>query len=418
MLNFKWVAFLAVFLISAHPIYAQILSLASALETVEKNYPELKMYDARINALLAKSEGSKSWMAPTISLGLNRIPYNISQINDPMMQTVSGAMLSIEQMIPNPSKLNAREKYLQSLSNASITEKEWTKNQLLWEARKLYYQRFIAERNLTLLNEGEELLRLLINSAESKYAYNQAGLSNIFKAKAKLEDIKNTKLMQEGIIEESSIGLNTLMNLNANTQFSIDTIVERKNYQNELLLDRADSAILNRNDIATIDNNIQSMQLNKEMVLRNAKPDFGIRFEHMHMFNMDPMYSVMGMISIPIAPWASKMYKSDAKAMDFQIESMQREKEDMQLMAGRMIHEKISMLKYSNQQLHNYDEGIIPSYQKNFESSLMAFKENTGDLFIVLDSWEMLLMKQMERNQLMGYILKTEADYEKETENN
>lgn len=416
MLKYKLLTTLLVFLFTGVLGKAQVLSLDSVLASVERNYPELKMYDARINSIIAKTEGSKSWMPPTVSVGLNRIPYNLSLINEPMMQTSSGMMLSIEQMIPNVSKLKSKEDYLKSLSNSAYTEKEWTKNLLFGEAKQLYYQRYIAEKNIKIIAEAEQLLQFLINSAESKYSYNQSGLSTIFKAKAKLEDVKNMKSMQLGIIEESSIGLNTLLNRDTKTPFEIDTLIPLKHYESLFVSSSSDTSILKRNDLLTMDNTIKSMQLNKELMAKDSKPDFGVRVDHMQMFNMRPMYSVMGMVTIPIVPWASKMYKSDVKAMEFQIQAMQEDKEKMKLMANRMINEKISMLKYANEQLANYDNGIVPSYQKNFEVSILSFKQNTGDLFVVLDSWEMLLMKQLERNQLLGGILKLQADYEKEIE--
>ena len=172
MLKFKSLQSVLVFLLSGLFAKGQVLSLDSVLSSVEKNYPELKIYDANINSIIAKTEGSKSWMAPTVSIGLNRIPYNYSLINDPMMRTSSGAMISIEQMIPNPSKLKAKQNYLQSMSEKEFSEKEWTKNLLFWEAKQLYFQRYIAEKNIKIIEASEQLLQFLIHSAESKYIYN------------------------------------------------------------------------------------------------------------------------------------------------------------------------------------------------------------------------------------------------------
>ena len=85
-------------------------------------------------------------------------------------------------------------------------------------------------------------------------------------------------------------------------------------------------------------------------------------------------------------------------------------------MAIRMVNEKLAMLKYARQQLANYETGIIPTYEQNFEANLLAYKQNTGNLFVLLDSWEMLLMKKTEYNSKLLEVLKLEADYEYETE--
>ncbi|MBY0425647.1 MAG: TolC family protein, partial [Cytophagales bacterium] len=57
-----------------------------------------------------------------------------------------------------------------------------------------------------------------------------------------------------------------------------------------------------------------------------------------------------------------------------------------------------------------------PMYKKNFEANLLAYKQNTGNLFILLDSWEMLLMKKMGYFDKLLEIKKIEADYEYEVE--
>jgi cobalt-zinc-cadmium efflux system outer membrane protein len=264
------------------------------------------------------------------------------------------------------------------------------------------------------VQENKELLSMLVNTSEAKFPYNQSDLSSIFKAKAKLEELKNMETMLFATIAESNIGLNTLMSRDVNTSFTVDTILTLKDY--ELKSKYTDTSSVKRSDILSMQNNIASMKLNKELMYSQRKPDFGVKFSHMQMFGMPNQYSLMGMMTIPIVPWSSKMYKSEVKSMGFEIESMTKEKEGMQLMALRMINEKLVMLKYGKTQLTNFKSGIIPMYSKNFEANLLAYKQNTGNLFVLLDSWEMLLMKKMEYYNKTLEVLKIEADYEYETE--
>ena len=215
-------------------------------------------------------------------------------------------------------------------------------------------------------------------------------------------------------IAESNIGLNTLMNRDLNISFSIDTTISFKEYEIKSIY--ADTSSVKRSDILGMQNNINSMKLNKELMYSQRKPDFGVRFSHMQMLGMPNQYSLMGMMTIPIVPWSAKMYKSEVKSMNYEIEAMTKEKEGMQLMALRMINEKLTMLKYGKAQLSNFQLGIIPMYNKNFEANLLAYKQNTGNLFVLLDSWEMLLMKRMEYYNKTLEVMKLEADYEYETE--
>ena len=102
--------------------------------------------------------------------------------------------------------------------------------------------------------------------------------------------------------------------------------------------------------------------------------------------------------------------------MSYDIQAMSREKENMKLMATRMINEKLSMLKYEKEQYVNYEKDIIPSYRKNMEANLVAYKQNTGNFFVLLDAWEMLLMKRWEQLDKLKLLLKLQTEYEYETE--
>ncbi len=400
------------------PLYSQDtakLSLEQIITKVEAEYPLVLQYDSRIKSLQSKADGSKSWMPPTFSAGLNSFPYQLDMIkekDDPM--NWAAIMLSAEQMIPNSVKLRAKAGYYSSLKEVQQNNAEWTKNILRSEVRALYYQRLVAERKLKLVDESSELLNLFITISESRYTVNQADLSTIFKAKAKLKELNNMKSMMNAEISESNIGLNTLLNRPTNIFFEIDTVVELKNYDSEAL--PQDTSSVQRSDIKSMTNNIRSMELNRKWMATGSKPDFGLRVSHMTMLGMPDQFSIMGMVTIPIAPWSSKMYKTEVQSMNYEIQAMSREKENMKLMAIRMINEKLSMLKYEREQYVNYENDIIPSYEKNMQASFAAYKQNTGNFFVLLDAWEMLLMKQLEQLDKLKLLLKLQTEYEYETE--
>ena len=403
--------------ISLMPVYAQdstYISLEKLLQQVETNYPSILQYQQNIQSWQAKADGSKAWMPPTFSAGMMRFPYNLMMVNEknnPMNQ--SGIAFSIEQMITNPSKLNAKKNYFNSLSEIEKNKSEWSKNELRREGKILYYNRFVNEQKQKIITESEEILNLLLTTSEARFSNNQSQLQTIYKAKARLAELKNMQYMFLGMIAESNIGLNILMVRDINTIFKIDTLIKLRKYSFTLI---DTSSILKRSDIIAMSKSIQSMQLEQQVMKIGNRPDFGVRAEHMQMFGMPNQWSVMGMMTIPIAPWSSKMYTSETKSMGFQIQSMDLEKQTMELMAKRMLSEKITMLNYETIQYENYLNEIIPAFENNLQANLLAYKQNTGDFFVLLDAWEMVLMKKMEMYDKLFNILKLEAEYEYEKE--
>jgi outer membrane protein TolC len=408
-------AFLQSFLVIANAQDTARLTILHIFSEIDKTYPQLQYYESKIGSIRSMAEGAKAWMPPTVSLALDRFPYQFPMIKEKTPDNQAGIMLSVQQMITNPAKLNAKRDYLASLENVQRNDWEWQKNVLHFTARIYYYHRYTAEQKLKLVKEYRELLHMLIKTAKDKYAYNQADLATIFKAEASLSELANMEIMLFAQIAESNIGLNTLMNRNVNAPFFIDTLLTPEDYTNDYL-PALDSAQLLRNDILSMQSRIQSMQLNQRWAATAAKPDFGLQLTHGQMFGMGNQFSIMGMVTLPIVPWSSRMYRSEVRSMSFEIEAMRKEKNTMQLMAAQMIREKITMLLFEKKQLDNYDKNILPSYRRNLESNLLAWRQNTGNFFVLLDAWNMLLMKEMERIDKLGQVFIVQSEYEYQRE--
>ena len=67
-------------------------------------------------------------------------------------------MISAQQMIPNKKALDANEKYLRGVSAATAASKQANLNELYAAARISYYEWFIAEKKLTVLDGNEKLV--------------------------------------------------------------------------------------------------------------------------------------------------------------------------------------------------------------------------------------------------------------------
>lgn len=413
-------AIINLLLLGVHGSFAQddslgnqqtFLTLQSLIQQVETTYPEVLKYEERMKSFEAKAEGAMAWMPPTFSSGINRFPYTFQGMNEEGPMNQAALMFTFNQMIPNPHKLQAKSEYYLSLGAIEKQQSEWTKNELRTIARKLYYQRYVAEQKLIVIQESEELLKLFIQSAESRYAYNKSDLGSIYKAKAKLEEFKNMRLMEESMIAESAIGINTLLNRDVYTAFKIDSMLTLTNYPSVLTQDT-----LFRSDISAMRSMIEAMEKEKGYMKSFSKPDFGIEVQHMQMFGMPEQFSVMGMITIPIVPWSSGMYKSDVKAMEFQINSGNLQIQSMELMARQMTAENLAMFQFMREQHINFQSNIIPAFEENMNVNLIAFQENTGDFFVLLDAWEMLLMKKMEGLDLLQRAFQLQTDYEFQAE--
>jgi outer membrane protein TolC len=267
-----------------------------------------------------------------------------------------------------------------------------------------------------VLQENKRIVELMLKLARIRYPYNQGSLGNIYKAEARLHEVDNMILMNNAEMEDKAYRLKSLMKLSEDVVLKIDTATQIAFDGNKVLYDTAELSV-NRSDVQQINRSIEVMRQNQLWQKSQAKPDFRIRYEHMQpVGNMVTQFSLMAMVSIPIVPWASKMYKSEVAGMNYEIEAMQRGREAILIEARGMLAGMASQLVRMKQQLENYDQKIIPALKKNYETLLLAYEENREQLPIVIDGWEAMNMAQMEYlNKMQEYYLMI-VRYEKEIE--
>lgn len=404
----------AVVLFSVSTAQAQVLSLDTIFSMIDRQNPMLKEFDYKIKALDEYAEGAKSWMAPMVGAGTFMTPYPNQML---MGEGDKGAwMFSVEQQIPNPAKQNANRNYLESRAGVEEQNRAARLNELRSEAKLYYYQWLVAGKRMSVLQENAKIMELMLKLATIRYPYNQGSLGNIYKAEGRLAEVENMLLMTRSDIEEKSFRLKALLNLSPSDSIMIDTTAVPDAEPLELVFDTA-ALSEQRSDIRRIDETIQVMRLNQQLQRHQAKPDFKIRFDHMQPIgNMPSQFSAMAMISIPIAPWSSRMYKSEIKGMQYEIEAMKQEREAILTETRGMIAGMVTQITRMRRQLDNYDEKIIPALRKNHETVMLAYEENREQLPTVIDAWEALNMAQTEYLEKLEEYYTMIVSYEKEVE--
>lgn len=411
--RYFWSALLSVLpLFSAIAQTNELLSLDSILQRIERQNIKLKAYSLRGQAYQYKAKAATAWMAPMVGAGTFMTPYPGQELmND---DDKGDLMFNIEQEIPNPSKQQAKKALIQSQSDIEEAKKAMDLNELKAQAKNLYYTWLIAEKRIKLLNENERLINSMKQIEAIRYEYNQTELSNIFKADAQLAENKNMLQMQEAEIARAKAWLNSLMNVPGDSPLRIDTAFT-PNFTPEATLD-TNSLALERKDIQKMNADMKTMRLGIESMKKERKPDFKIRFDHMAPLGkmMPNTYSAMAMVSIPIAPWSSKMYKNEVKAMQFDLEAMQQERKGMLMESQGMLYGMQQEINNMQERVGRMDAKIIPALERAMDANFQAYRENKQQLSSLLADWEALNMMQ---NNLLDEKLKLYlmiVSYEKE----
>lgn len=397
---------------------AQILNIDSILTAIEKNHPELKMYDAQIKAYNTYATGAKSLDPPQVGAGFFMTPYNIQMWKPDGMTGSNGMgafMLSAQQMFSNPKKLNANSTYMQGMSNIEKEMKNAMRNELFSMAKMSYYEWQVMKMKIKIINASEDLLSYIIKSTEIRYTYGMDKLNAYYKAKAMLGEMQQMRIMTESEISQKRIELNTLMIKNKDLDFDIDTMFLFKNY--EATIDDSSTISTNRSDYRALSQNINLLKSKQAYEYSKRLPDFGVKYDHMFAFGTQPQqFSLMAMMTIPIAPWSSKMYKSSVEALNYDIEAVNNRQQALINNTSGYIHNIQSQIKNKKLQMALYEKTIIPSLRKNYQATLLAYEQNTEELFMTLDAWQNYKIGQLGYLDLISDLLQLQVQYEKQLE--
>lgn len=390
-----------------------LVSLDSILSVVKEKNPIMKNYRSRAGAMQAYAQGSGSWMAPEVGGGLWMVPYK--RVSD--QRDKGQVMISVQQKFTNPAKLRASKGYQESKAGVVEAEQGIVFNELRTAARLAYLQWIILEKKKRVLAQSEEIVKLIQSVAQARYPYNQSKLGQVFKAEARIQEIRNMMLMNDNQIVQRNIQLNQLMNVSDGTRFTIDTTYRLPDLSTEA--DDTAHFAGRRSDVKKIDRSIQSMRLNQAVENSQAKPDFNLSFNHMiaRGTGMPNQFMLLGMVSLPIAPWSSKGYKANVQGMSKEIEAMQNERNSIlseAIAASAGMKADIMTLR---KQIGNYEKRIIPALRKNYGSTMLAYEENKEEMFVVIDAWETLNATQLQYLDTMQKLYEAMVEYGRTVEN-
>jgi cobalt-zinc-cadmium efflux system outer membrane protein len=389
---------------------APVLTLDTILKRIDQNNILLQTYELKAQSYRYSADAATAWMAPMVGIGTFMTPYPGQMKMEP--SDAGSLMLRLEQDIPNRAKQNATRQYIESQGNVERASRAVTLNDLKAQAKRQYYSWLVAEQRIKVLEQAGGIMEVMRKIEEVRYPYNQSQLSSVYGADAKIEENRNMIRMQEGEIGRARGYLNGLMSQQGNTPFQIDT--SRKVFFNPGVPDSIGLSE-QRGDIRRMNESIRSMEFNIASMRQQRKPDFKIQYDHMYPLDamMPNSYSIMGMVSIPIAPWASRMYKSDIKGMQLNVQAMEKERAAMLQEIQGMLYGMRAEIESMQKRIQGMENKIIPSLHKALDVNILNYKENKLALPVVIDSWEALTMMQMNLLDEKAKLYQMIVDYEK-----
>ncbi|HLX92756.1 MAG TPA: TolC family protein [Puia sp.] len=393
---------------------AQTLRLPDILDTIARAHPSIKMYEAEIRSLDAAASGAQNWMPPEISSGFWMTPYNPNLwMKDGNANTGMGQyMISVSQMFPNRKLNDANEKYMRAISSVELENKESNLNELFALAKSSYNSLIVIQKKLALIDDDDRLLQLMVTNAETRYKNGLGKVSAYYKAKAAQGNLEKKRIILQNEAVQKRITLNTLMNRDRLFNFSIDTNYKMADYADRTF----DNTVFysSRNDLKGLDKSIQLTYLRQEVEKESLRPQFGAQFSHMFGFGGFPEeFTLMATVRIPFANWSSRERKANIESLQWKAAALENQKQTMANQYAGVAYGIQEDIKAIKRQLEILKKDIIPALVRNYQSTLLAYEQNTEELFSLYDAWETLNSTQFEYLDQLQQLFDKKVDLEK-----
>jgi outer membrane protein, heavy metal efflux system len=410
---------LAVFFISALPCAAvgepaAPENLSNLIATALADNPELKASTARWELFRNRIEQARALDDPMLMLklqnGVIRSPLDWGR------DGMTAKVLGLSQQVPFWGKRSLKGEVAQKEADFYKWTLEERKLELMRMVKETYYQIFVIDRSLAIVDRNIRIFDDFIILAQTKYSVGQGVQQDIFKAQVERSKMLDLGFSLQQQRTSRAAELNALLNRPAATPvgaiadftlvpFSLTSpqlAAIAEEYQPDLHAARA---------------LLEKAQVGRKLADKEYFPDVTVALEYMQ---RDPamgsdgadMYSLGVAFNLPVQRSRRQAARAESNAeASMAAEELNSQRNTIQ--AG--IADLLAQLERRWKQAELYKKGIIPQARQSLESAVIGYRVNKVDFLTLLDSsmtlftyereyYEVIADYQMKRAQLEALV--------------
>ena len=234
---------------------AETLTLEKAVETALASNPGLRAADAQIQVAEAGVLKSSSGFLPKVNLsetysrtnnplmvfGIKLNQERVStpdfdpvSINDPETTSNFNTRLSVMQPVFNGGKeyLGVRQAKLHR--EATIQQRERTRQETVFEVIKAYYGLLLAEKHRIVARQSLTTSEASMKLARARYKAGAVLQSDLLRAKVQYAEVKEMLARSENNVQMAKAALNFAMGVPQSTAYAIDGMLEARQFDSGL----------------------------------------------------------------------------------------------------------------------------------------------------------------------------------------
>ncbi len=350
------------------PCFGEELRVKDLVEEAMKRSPEVLAAEARASAARFRIPQAKSLPDPMFMFGYQNEGTGRYSYGDELM---SQWMFSGSQMFPFPGKRALKGEIASRDAETLGDMNSLTRFKVAAKIRELFYDLFLAYKNIDLIRERLSLFSRIEDAALARYSSGMGSQQEVLMAQTEKYMLLEKEEMLKQKIQSAEAMLNATVGRDVNAPLGRPVEPEYVSFARtleEMLMHAYEKSP----ELKAKERMVSSAELKVALANKEYYPDFTITAEYDKKGGpfMD-MWALTTTINIPL------YYKTKQRQGVLEAEAMQtearRELEATKLMIASNIRDNYSMIRTAERLMDLYKSGLIPKTYQDFESSLAGY---------------------------------------------
>jgi outer membrane protein TolC len=299
-------------------------------------------------------------------------------------------MFSASQMFPFPGKRSLKEEMARQDAEGLAILHESVKLKTITRIRELYFDLFLAYKNIDLIRERTMLFSRIEDAAFARYSSGMGIQQEVLMAQTEKYMLLEKEEMQKQKIQSFEAMLNATVGRDINAPLgrpaepSLSVPLIRLD---ELLSKAYDHSP----EIRVRQRMVAAAEAKVRMAEKEYYPDFTLAAGYFNRGGgqFDDMWSLTTTINVPL------YYKSRQRQAVLEAEAMlaeaKRETEAARLMVASAIRDNFAMFTTSGRLMEIYRDGLVPKAYQDFESALAGYTTGKTEALTVISRLKALI---------------------------
>lgn len=360
---------------------ADELRLQELIDEALKNSPELLASESRVAASRFRIPQAESLPDPMFMFGYQNEGWKKYTFGDTLM---SQWMFSASQMVPFPGKLALKGEMATRDSESLEESRQALRLRLRQRVRELYYDLFLAYKDIDLVQDKSSLLSKIEDAAVARYSSGMGSQQEVLMAQTEKYMLLERQEMLKQKIQSLEAMLNTTVGRDVNSPLGRPVEPSSSEYAVNME-DLIKMAYEHSPEIKSRERMVASAEVKVRMAKKEYYPDFTLTGSVMKKAGpFEDMWSLTAAVNIPL------YYRTKQRQAVYEAEaSLSEAKNELQaakLMLSSSIRDNYSMVRTAGKLMDLYKSGLIPKAGQDFEAAISGYTTGKVEAVAVMTS--------------------------------